>query len=799
MNRIRTMVSRLMLLFLVAFPCARLSAQEGESQGLFQGVMGTEYFLAFPQNGDEQRQPNLRFLGVVITSQMPTAGTIEYPVGKNDWETRSFSTTPGQATVIELPGTLEQPRSEEIGRGGVHIVSRDPVAVFALNSRYLSGGGYAALPVNFWRNKYLPLAFPHADGDRNSTVTIVSAYDNTLVEITPSSRLYTKAAGEKITLSLKRGETYMFQAFKDPTKEYSADLSGSEIVSLNHPIGVISGHVRTPITYDGTYSIVEDYASHHAAMILPDELWGSDFYSVPSRPEGDRFRVISSGYNTTITIDFYKPDGGFDRSESVTLNRGEVFDTKERNLRVDGPVHWSATRPVMVMQYRTGRRYTSTPDPKAGSPGAFALTPSDMYSQRTMAASPVAIRGNNFSQSLSLVVKSSNGDDPFDGVSFDGTPLRTAFPGLSVRRIGSTPYYYAVDISIPSGGHVLTTENGHALAGALYGGTSGGDGYAWTLPYWMPQVSADVRAPYLKEEPSGTSGKGVVAIDVSDRTDVYFSGVKEVRVIDSPGWERVSYNGAITIDDDASATFRAVSDPSGVLKVELCDNAGNCRVVEFPSVCFRTALADRNAVSIVTTQGRAKSDSVILLSNICLDKANIKSMELENKNDFPFLSVRMGDGGNVPFSLEGGAQKSIVLTVSESAPRNDPNNLYRTRLRIVADDSSIVIPVEVLVNGPTSVEDEAVAGAFAASVYPNPFVVSTSIGFGRPLGRSASVTIADPAGTVVRSYHGSELAGRTKIEWDGSAGDGGALPSGLYLITISDGADRLFRGVTLVR
>lgn len=784
----RTIPAFLLLLGIaLLLPLLPASAQIGTADGMVSSQQGTEYFVSFPQNGDEQRKPSPRFLGLWITSQVPTTGTIEIPNGQTDWTVKPFTTKPGELTMIELPASLEQIISEEIVRGGVRILSRDPISVYAYHSRYLSAAAYPAVPVNLWGRRYLPLSLPAADGSYNSARTsqiqIVAAFDGTLVTIRPSVRLYTKAAGEEVQVVLKKGETYLFQAFKDQSVEGNGDLSGTEITS-NFPIGVVTGHVRAPITVSGSFNSVQDYASHQAAMILPDSLWGQEYYAAPMNGAG-RFRAIASSYNTQITVTWCKPDGAVDRQETVTLNRGELFDT--RGTAINGASYWSATRPILVMQHQTGGGYSN---PLSNAPAMVPLTAADQFTTQATIAAPAELRGEQFQQAQLTVLAKGNGGNPFGDLQLDGVAIGS-MAGITVRRIGQTPCWYAT-LPVASGGHLLAAVNGVTFTGTLRSG-SASDGLTYTIPTWVPHVDPDTDAPFVKDQASGT--KGEFQIDVSDRTQGYFSGVNDVRLLNSPGWKRVQYSAPLTMDDDATAFFKSTSDPSGPLSIQMCDNVGNCKVIELPGVCFKTASLDRNTVAIETSQGKSATERLNVASNICGDEAHLELLGFVGGDAGQYLAASLNGGGATTATIAANSAIPLAITVVG----NPSKGSYSTTLRLKADDSTLAIPITLEVSGPSGVDFAEASEQQRMVLAPNPFTTSTFLLADRPLGSNATLIVSDHLGRMVRSFQPDQLAGKTRIEWDGTSNDGSPSASGMYLLRINDGRSRTVRSVLLLR
>ncbi|MBC8144906.1 MAG: IgGFc-binding protein, partial [bacterium] len=239
----RSLLSALAVALLIAVPAHSQNAS-------VLAPAGTEYFVGFMQNDDELSGANARFMGLLITSQVATVGSVEIP-GR---DATPFSVRPGEFYSISIPRAFEHTISEDtIGNGtqsiiaAIRVTSRAPVSVFVVNARNQTTAGYPAVPVSHWGRHYLPLTLPNSLGTRTSELMIISAYDDTYVRFTPRATTVRQDRGDVREIKLDRGRTYFVQALANMAGVNTADLSGSEIVATN-PIGVVSGHVRTTIT-----------------------------------------------------------------------------------------------------------------------------------------------------------------------------------------------------------------------------------------------------------------------------------------------------------------------------------------------------------------------------------------------------------------------------------------------------------------------------------------------------------------------------------------------------------------------
>jgi hypothetical protein len=750
---------------------------------------GTEYYVAFMQNQDRDVTES-RFMGVMISSAVATMGQVEYrdPISSAQI-TRPFTVSPGAVTSIEIPRSLEM--REEKAQPAVHITSRDPISVFVVNSRSLSTGAFVAVPVDLWKSTYLPMTLPNAKEGNSGEFTVIAAYDNTVVTIYPSARTQYREKGEQLDVVLRKGETVFLQGRTDDAGE---DLSASDIISASQPVGVITGHVQTSIAPDRSAPL-NIWGSHQLAMLLPDSLWGTEYYTVPMRSGGDRFRMMAASNGTQVTITHFPP-GGSAETVKVTLQRGQMYDSSTVNGKpITGPVLWSATGPVMLMQLRTSGPYidNNVSDPE-NSPMMAPVVATSQYSTYSVFLAPGRFSHDPFTtHTLTVVGKGATTGDPLGGVRVDGDPLATVDPALIVNRIGTSDYYYT-RVRIDSGSHILTSENGLPFTARLNGnsGPVARDFYGWTAPFWSPTVSADVVAPHLAAGVSVVGNKLTVVF--SDSTQSYFSGIAGVAVTNSPGWK---ISGAFVPpsnpDLNATVTFAATTDPSGPLEVEVTDRAGNTATIRLSDgICVKTAYAERDSMTIHTRFGAAKSDTMAVNTNPCGDSANVSTIDAGNGDAASHINAHFEGAIAPPFTIA--AHGSMKLVV-EALP-GTPIGTYTTTIAIGVDGSTIRLPFTLVVEPLSSVDDGIAARTI--SVRPNPFSVSVTLGFERPLGEHARVTVSDRLGRVVREIAGG-IAGRTELAWDGVDGAGVQAPAGLYFISVEDAGRTIVRSVTLLR
>lgn len=787
MNRSRLLILLLLVCLMPAMQPAFAQQGDGSSQALPQG---TEYYVTFLQNEDD-RGAATKFMGLMISSEVATSGLVEIPNGIP----KSFSTQPGQITMVPISRDFELKQSEDFPIRAIRITSRAPVVVFAVNSLFQSTGGYAALPPDLWARSYAPMSLPNADGKRVSEFAVIAMHDSTRLNLFPSTATEKLSAWQERQINLNKGETFLMKAYRGNAG--TADLSLSDVMG-SRPFAVVSGHVRTPIAPNRAISN-DDWASHQEMMVLPDSLWSSDYITVPMRAEGDRFRLIAAADGTKLLITHYPPGGGVQRQQ-LTLNRGDIYDSSTSNgLRFTGPVHWSASVPFLLVQMRTSGRFDNNPE---NAPAMLPVYGLDRISSRSVFVAPSELGADFFTKhTLTIIAKgeptagTDNPANPLRDVRLNGTPVHTLAPELLTQRIGTTNYYY-VRLQVDAGGHVLTSRDGYPVTGTIAGnnGNLARDSYAWSLPFWVPAPPGDVAPPYVFS--TMVPAENMLRVIFSDRTDSYFSGLMDVVVENSPGWRMVAPFNPPHPDENGEALFQVVGDPSGPLYVKVRDRAGNGSTLKLhDGICAKSAYAGANSIKLQTSAGTPKTDSIMIWSSPCGMPAEIRRIVFSNESLQQYLTTSFQDGPGPSLSLQSNDTTMLYLTAGPNAPVGT----YKTRITLELDLSTIELDVELVVEPPASVGGAYGANALAVSVTPNPVTSSARILFGRPLGDHARVRVVDYLGRSIRTFDAGTIAGADHATWDGIGDDGTALPAGVYFIVVEDDGRRGLATATLVR
>lgn len=731
------------------------------------GAIGTEYYVAFLPN--DAASP-VRFVGLYITSQKSTSCTLDIP-GQNS---KTIRVEAGKVSVVALDLSVEQKSSETVLNGAIHITSQNPISVLAINSRNKSTASFAVLPVHYWGKDYLPVTLPNADNDRVCRFMVIANEDSTNVSITPSVNTTKYSANQKITVKLNKGQVYMVSARQGETGV--RDLTAS-VIKANKPIGVISGHTRTPIIAEGGFK-TGLFTAHQAFMMLPDSSWGKDFIALPSRTEGDRFRLVASQDSTIITVSHLRPFLPADK-ETIRLDRGEIKDIYKINfLPITNPTLWSSNKPLFLAQMRTSGGDFPVAD---NSPNMLPLVATSAFSNRTMFGLPNDINSDNFKEhKIILFAKGDNSKsindptNPLHSIKIDDKILVENSPNILSQQLDKTDWYWDT-IKISSGSHIITSQEGYPICAELSGGNAIGDFYLCTAPTWIKPIEADTKPPtFVKilEEKE----KGKIKVLLTDRTPTYFSGIASIALSNSTGWQIVHDGISNNPDEDAEPQFKAINDPSGELNITVTDNEGNSQTIKIhDNICFKTAYLRDSSVTITVEQGKVAFAIREVIANSCGDSANIMFMDFSSGDAIKFLTVEPTNG-SLPTLLQPNGKMGLRITANPSLSVSP--GLYNALMRVGLKDSTLLLKVNVIVNNIGSVQELKQS---TATVMPNPVLGNLYIDINDKSVKGIEIT--NVLGKNIYSFSKQEIE-VGKLVWQGRNMAQEQAPNGIYFVKI---------------
>jgi len=324
---------------------------------------GKDFWLAYPAHIDG----NSSRMALYISSDISTTGIVFL-----NGSTIPFSVTANQATVVQIfPTTYPVINSQNEGiktGAGIHIVSNDPVVVYAHILNAARSGSSLILPTKTLGREYTAISFKSSGnssaGGTNgspsgSQFTIVGVENNTTVEITPSVTDVsgTRPAGLAYSVSLNQGDVYQFRT------TYDKDVTGTQIRSLAtsttscKPLAVFSGSSWTSMDCSNASG-----GDNLFQQLMPLNSWGKNYITAPfAGRQYDIFRIIVKDPATQVTL-----NGSVLNANTLVNNTYYQFSSSTANVI-------STDKPVMVVQYMISQ----TCDTRNGGNGGNATYPGD--------------------------------------------------------------------------------------------------------------------------------------------------------------------------------------------------------------------------------------------------------------------------------------------------------------------------------------------------------------------------------------------------------------------------------------
>ena len=212
---------------------------------------GKDFWLCYPAHIDGTSST----MALYISATQNATGTVILPNGSIP-----FTVIANKAVTVVVdpkiyPVINSQQEGKNIGKG-IHIVSDNPIVVYAHILNAARSGSSLILPTNTLGRDYLVAscksskdspAGNNTGNDAGSQFTVVGIEDNTTIEITPkcpsvaSTGNPSKPANIPFTVTLNKGDVYQFRSTWDN------DVTGTRVRSLAttttscKPIAVFSG------------------------------------------------------------------------------------------------------------------------------------------------------------------------------------------------------------------------------------------------------------------------------------------------------------------------------------------------------------------------------------------------------------------------------------------------------------------------------------------------------------------------------------------------------------------------------
>jgi len=332
---------------------------ECEIKGAKRGYLACDFWAADLPN-DDTAIDNVFAFAFSNGSTRPAVVTVTYP-----WGPVEHIDVPvgGLAThALPVPRVLSQISAPGVGRHGFRIQSSEPIAAFMFNplERYdaLATASVATndasllIPATALGTRYLAITWSDpGQYSRPPYVTVVATTDDTRLVVRPTVTIsmaqppYIARAGEETSVTLQAHETLNLETASEPGVR--RDLTGTSVVSLNHPVAVFSGNRCARVPDIGRF------CDHLETQLPPLETWGDRFVVTKFTDRGgeaDYFRVLALEGATELVFDPPRA--------APTLVAGGVW---EFDSRVDFTL--SSSKPVLLAQFMASQSMTTPPGP----------------------------------------------------------------------------------------------------------------------------------------------------------------------------------------------------------------------------------------------------------------------------------------------------------------------------------------------------------------------------------------------------------------------------------------------------
>jgi hypothetical protein len=313
------MTLRLLVALFLLFVVSTLHAQPDNDD--IESAAGTTYVIAFPDttmNAFDIRYPNTRhpdnayiFIYSAVDNRVSIRGA-----GFNKTELVQA----GRFKIINLMDPVAQAgkpivtESNTVNDATFRLEADQPILVYCYLLTRFGTEAWTPIPVESWGTEYFVAARPGeivndisttAEFDYNrrakmapSEITIVAAYDDTKISISPNGVLLNFPRIANVTLMAN--EVYQVQSYVDTAITATGpqpDLGGSYVFATK-PIGVISGNTRARVLQSDTGLGQNIFKNMLIEWLAPVEQHGTEFVYMPTwdarRPTGTPGEDLSS-------------------------------------------------------------------------------------------------------------------------------------------------------------------------------------------------------------------------------------------------------------------------------------------------------------------------------------------------------------------------------------------------------------------------------------------------------------------------------------------------------------------------
>lgn len=391
-------------------------------------TVGKEFWVSIPRLYTTPTGANVADAKLYITAEKNCTGTVQDRYGNYS---QNFTVTTGKPTVIDLPAVLfYEGNFETIELKGAYIQSSDSIqAVLRIAgiSKYYEMTNI--LPLQSLGSDYMVMTYAYGSNSVtrvNSQFMLLGVEDSTEVDVTPSQQSILGTLATTFTITLNKGETYLYQGDQD------LDLTGSIIHAKNcKKIVVYSGteNTFTPMacpTAGGANMLIEQSA--------PINTLGTAFLITPApNMEKELFKVLATQNNTNVSVNGVLV---------AVLNKGNSYEDY-----FSVPTFIKANKPVVTAYFGVSFCTVSQTN---GGPFMVLVTPLEQAIKSSAiiaTASPPGV-GKQYVQ---IHVRTRDKDLSF----MDGRNIGSKF-----KTFPTHPEYAYAQIELDSGAYTIKNANG---------------------------------------------------------------------------------------------------------------------------------------------------------------------------------------------------------------------------------------------------------------------------------------------------------------------------------------------------
>ncbi|MFT3980410.1 MAG: PKD domain-containing protein [Ferruginibacter sp.] len=370
-----------LIIILLFFAAGHVNAQDKSNRG-------KEFWLAYGFDYSFFHESPVNNQDLVLYISAVNATTVTVSVTNTSF-TQTFSipaNTVNASITIPKSGVNDaRTLTDGLQNRNVHIVSTEPVAVYAHVYSTMVSGATMLMPVETYGYVYRSINYyqttsESSPADWYSWFYVIASEDNTRLNITPSDT--TKNGwlpNQTYTVNLNKGESYHVfgkAIFDGNPANASKDMTGSKVVSVQgadgqcHPVALFSGS-------GGIRFCRGDGGEFMHQQVFPTQAWGTRYltYHTINNTNTD-INETNRNYYRICVLD----------PTTVVKKNGVVMTGLVNNFFYEhmdstGGDYFTADKPIMVSQYTPNKNQcwnfpTTTPSPPSyGDPEMFYLSP----------------------------------------------------------------------------------------------------------------------------------------------------------------------------------------------------------------------------------------------------------------------------------------------------------------------------------------------------------------------------------------------------------------------------------------